>query len=92
MVFIILEQAKSLRPLTWKKTRPNTRWCLIGPPWPHSADFRLGQKASSFESMNTDIYYACITILYMQRICITPVLLYAIKYVNVGLCKSVDLV
>ena len=47
--------------------------------------------SSSFEPLNTDIYCdVCIIILCLQRICITPVLLYAIKYVNVIFCKSVD--
>ena len=34
------------RPLTWKKTRLSTQWCLIGSPWPNIADFRSGQKAT----------------------------------------------
>jgi len=43
--------------------------------------------------MNMDIYCdVCIIILCVQTICITPVLLYAIKYVTAVLCKSVDLV
>jgi len=49
--------------------------------------------ASSFEPMNMDIYCdVCIIMLCVQTICIIPVLLYAMKYVNVVLCKSVDLV
>jgi len=48
---------------------------------------------AAFEPMNTDIYCdACIIILCVQTICIISVLLYAMKYVNVALCKSVDLV
>ena len=48
---------------------------------------------SSFEPMNTDIYCdRCIIILCLQTICIIPVLLYAMKYVNVVLSKSVDVV
>jgi len=43
--------------------------------------------------MDADIYCdACIIILYMQIICITPLLLYAMKYVNVVLRKSVDII
>ena len=43
--------------------------------------------------MNTEIYCdVCIIILCVQTICIIPVLLYAMKYVKVVLCKSVDLV
>ena len=43
--------------------------------------------------MNTDIYCdAYIIILCVQTICIIPVPLYAMKYVNVVLCKFVDLV
>jgi len=49
--------------------------------------------ASSFEPMHTDIYCdVCITILCVQTIRIIPGLLNAMKYVNVVLCKSVDLV
>jgi len=45
--------------------------------------------ASSFEPMNTDIYCdVCIINMCVQRICITPVLLYAMKYVNVVLCLA----
>jgi len=50
---------------------------------------------SSFEPMNTDIYCdVCIIIIILcvQIICITPVLLYAIKYLIVVLCKSVGVV
>ena len=48
--------------------------------------------ASSFGPMNTDFYCdACIIILCVQTICIIPVLLYAMKYVNVLLCKSIDM-
>ena len=43
--------------------------------------------------MNTELYCdVCIIMLSVQTICIIPVLLYAVKYVNVVLCKSVDLV
>ena len=43
--------------------------------------------------MNTDIYCdMCIIILCVPRFYIIPVLLYLIKYVNVVLCESVDLV
>ena len=43
--------------------------------------------------MNTDIYCdVCIIILCVQRISITFILLYDIIYVNVVLCKAVDLV
>jgi len=49
--------------------------------------------ASSFEPINMDIYCdVCIIILFVRAICIITVLLYAMKYVNVVLCKSVDLV
>ena len=48
---------------------------------------------SSFEPMNTDIYCGVlIIILCVLRICITPVLFYAFKFVNDVLCESVDLV
>ena len=36
--------------------------------------------------------HVCIIILCVQTICIIPLLLYAMKYVNVILCKSIDLV
>ena len=32
--------------MTWKKTRPSTEWCVTARPWPNSADFRQGQKAT----------------------------------------------
>ena len=39
----------------------------------------------------TDIYCdVCIIILCVQTICFIPLLLYAMKYVNDVLCKSVD--
>ena len=51
------------------------------------------EGASIFGRRSMDIYCdVCIIILFVQRICITRVLLYAIKYVNVVLCKCVDLV
>jgi len=56
-------------------------------------DQRRSGRASSFEPMNTDSYCdLCIIILCVQRICITPLQLYAMKYVNLVLGKFVDLV
>jgi len=50
-------------------------------------------RVSRFDPIDTDIYCdVSIIILCEQRICITSVLVYAIKYINVVLCNSVDLV
>ena len=51
----------------------------------------VGAK-SNVEAMNTDIYCDVRIIIFVCRDCITPVLIHAIKSVNVDLCKSADLV
>ena len=56
----------------------------FGPEGAPIAWMMIADCASSFQPMNTDIYCeVSIIILRVQRIRITSVLLYAIKYVNV---------